>query len=84
MIVYGSLKLLKKIAEQVKDEADKELYDLPTIEKKLIQLQMQEELGEIPEDEYKEKEEQLLARYETAKQKEIDEAEAMIQQKEDE
>ncbi|UXR30031.1 gas vesicle protein GvpG [Staphylococcus simulans] len=84
MIVYGSLKLLKKIAEQVKDEADKELYDLPTIEKKLIQLQMQEELGEIPEDEYKEKEEQLLARYETAKQKEIDEAEAMIRQKEDE
>ena len=84
MIVYGSLKLLKKIAEQVKDEADKELYDLPTIEKKLIQLQMQEELGEIPEDEYKEKEEQFLARYETAKQKEIDEAEAMIQQKEDE
>ncbi|UXV42774.1 gas vesicle protein GvpG [Staphylococcus simulans] len=84
MIVYGSLKLLKKIAEQVKDEADKELYDLPTIEKKLIQLQMQEELGEIPEDEYKEKEEQLLTRYETAKQKEIDEAEAMIQQKEDE
>lgn len=84
MIVYGSLKLLKKIAEQVKDEADKELYDLPTIEKKLFQLQMQEELGEIPEDEYKEKEEQLLARYETAKQKEIDEAEAMIQQKEDE
>lgn len=84
MIVYGSLKLLKKIAEQVKDEADKELYDLPTIEKKLIQLQMQEELGEIPEDEYREKEEQLLARYETAKQKEIDEAEAMIQQKEDE
>ncbi|RIN56463.1 gas vesicle protein GvpG [Staphylococcus simulans] len=84
MIVYGSLKLLKKIAEQVKDEADKELYDLPTIEKKLIQLQMQEELGEILEDEYKEKEEQLLARYETAKQKEIDEAEAMIQQKEDE
>ncbi|UXR35059.1 MULTISPECIES: gas vesicle protein GvpG [Staphylococcus] len=75
---------MKKIAEQVKDEADKELYDLPTIEKKLIQLQMQEELGEIPEDEYKEKEEQLLARYETAKQKEIDEAEAMIQQKEDE
>ncbi|UXR34018.1 hypothetical protein MUA81_11595 [Staphylococcus simulans] len=54
------------------------------MEKKLIQLQMQEELGEIPEDEYKEKEEQLLARYETAKQKEIDEAEAMIQQKEDE
>ncbi|MDY5059882.1 gas vesicle protein GvpG [Staphylococcus simulans] len=84
MIVYGSLKLLKKIAEQVKDETDKELYDLPTIEKKLIQLQMQEELGEIPEDEYREKEEQLLARYETAKQKEIDEAEAMIQQKEDE
>ncbi|OHR55625.1 gas vesicle protein GvpG [Staphylococcus sp. HMSC070A03] len=75
---------MEKIAEQVKDEADKELYDLPTIEKKLIQLQMQEELGEIPEDEYKEKEEQLLARYETAKQKEIDEAEAMIQQKEDE
>ncbi|MGN5883441.1 MULTISPECIES: gas vesicle protein GvpG [Staphylococcus] len=84
MLIYGSIKTLTAIAKKVKEEADKELYDLPTIEQKLIQLQMMMELGEIPEDVYKEKEAELLARYETAKQKEIEEVEAMIEQKEDE
>ena len=84
MIVYGSLKMLKTIAKQVKDEADKELYDLPTIEQKLIRLQMMQELDEISEEDYKERESELLTRYEDAKQKEIDEVESMIEEKEEE
>ncbi|WP_381418440.1 gas vesicle protein GvpG [Staphylococcus hyicus] len=83
MLAYGSIKMLASIARKVKEEADKELYDLPTIEKKLIHLQMMAELGEIPEDVYKEQEEVLLARYEIAKQREIDKWEALIDEKEE-
>ncbi|PTG20831.1 gas vesicle protein GvpG [Staphylococcus chromogenes] len=83
MLAYGSIKMLTSIARKVKEEADKELYDLPTIEKKLIHLQMMAELGEIPEDVYKEQEEVLLTRYEIAKQREIDKWEAFIEEKEE-
>lgn len=83
MLIYGSIKTLTAIAKQVKEEADKELFDLPTIEQKLIQLQMMLELEEIPEDAYKEQEEELLARYEIAKQREIDRLEALTEKKED-
>ncbi|XVL18033.1 gas vesicle protein GvpG [Staphylococcus equorum] len=84
MIFSGPIRMLTMIAKEVQKETDKELYDLPTIEQKLIHLQMMLELGEIPEDVYKEKEEELLARYEIAKQREIDEWETFIEQKEDE
>lgn len=83
MLAYGSIKMLTSIARKVEEEADKELYDLPTIEKKLIHLQMMAELGEIPEDVYKEQEEVLLTRYEIAKQREIDKWEAFIEEKEE-
>ncbi|MCD8904247.1 gas vesicle protein GvpG [Staphylococcus chromogenes] len=83
MLAYGSIKMLTSIARKVKEEADKELFDLPTIEKKLIHLQMMAELGEIPEDVYKEQEEVLLTRYEIAKQREIDKWEAFIEEKEE-
>lgn len=84
MITYASIKTLTTIAKKVKEEADKELFDLPTIEKKLIHLQMMMDLEEITEEAFKEQEAELLARYETAKQREIDEWEALIEQKEDE
>ncbi|MCO4344505.1 gas vesicle protein GvpG [Staphylococcus agnetis] len=71
MLAYGSIKMLTSIACKVKEEADKE------------HLQMMAELGEIPEDVYKEQEEVLLARYEIAKQREIDKWEALIDEKEE-
>ena len=65
----------------MKEEADKELYDLPTIQQKLIQLQMMFELGDIPEDVYKAKEEELIIRYETAKRLEMEQWEQLTERK---
>ncbi|WP_078392693.1 gas vesicle protein GvpG [Shouchella patagoniensis] len=66
------INLLIKVGEKVKEEADKELFDLPSIQQKLIQLQMMYELDEIPEEAYKEKEQELLIRYEVAKERELE------------
>ncbi|WP_332698357.1 gas vesicle protein GvpG [Halalkalibacter lacteus] len=80
-VVSAPINLVLKIGEKVKEEADKELYDLPTIQQKLIQLQMMYELGEIPEEAYIEKEEELLMRYEAAKRFEIEQWEQMAKKK---
>lgn len=80
-LVSAPINLVIKIGEKVKEEADKELYDLPTIQQKLIQLQMMYELGEIPEEVYKEKEEDLILRYEMAKRMEMQQWEEMTKKK---
>jgi transcription initiation factor IIE alpha subunit len=80
-IVSSPINLVIKIGEKVKEEADKQLYDLPTIQQKLIQLQMMYELGEIPEAAYKKKEEDLLLRYEMAKRLEMEQWEQMTKRK---
>jgi len=66
------LNLVVKVGEQVKEEVDKELYDLDQIQKKLIHLQMMYELEEVSEEVYKAQESELLARYETAKKREME------------
>ncbi|MGG3572932.1 gas vesicle protein GvpG [Bacillus gobiensis] len=71
------MNLVIKVGEKVKEEADRELYDLDFIQQKLIRLQMMYELEEISEKVYKEKEEELLMRYEVAKARELEEWEAM-------
>ncbi|WP_221567452.1 gas vesicle protein GvpG [Alkalihalobacillus sp. TS-13] len=81
-LVTSPMNLVIKVGEKVKEEVDKELHDLPTIQQKLIQLQMMYELEEIPEDVFKEKEEELLQRYEIAKQKEMEQWEEMTKKKE--
>jgi hypothetical protein len=73
--------LIIKVGEKVKEEADKELYDLTTIQNKLIQLQMMYELEEIPEEVYKNKEQELLIRYEKAKRIEMQQWEEMTKKK---
>jgi hypothetical protein len=80
-LVSAPINLVIKIGEKVKEEADKELYDLPTIQQKLVQLQMMYELGEIPEEVYKEKEEELILRYEMAKRMEMQQWEEMTKKK---
>lgn len=79
-MLFMPIKAVIKIAEKVKEEADKELYDLPTIQQKLIQLQMMYELEEVSEEVYKEQEEELLARYEVAKQREMEQWENLTKQ----
>lgn len=80
-LVSAPINLVIKIGEKVKEEAEKELYDLPTIQQKLIQLQMMYELEEIPEEVYKEKEEDLILRYEMAKRIEMQQWEEMTKKK---
>jgi hypothetical protein len=80
-LVSAPINLVIKIGEKVKEEADKELYDLPTIQQKLVQLQMMYELGEIPEEVYKEKEEELILRYEMAKRMEMQQWEEVTKKK---
>jgi hypothetical protein len=80
-LISAPINLFIKIGEKVKEEADKEHYDLPTIQQKLIQLQMMYELGEIPQRAYKDQEEELLLRYETAKHIEMDKWEQMTKKK---
>ncbi|WP_082231976.1 gas vesicle protein GvpG [Halobacillus massiliensis] len=65
--------LIKKVGEHVKEEVDKEFYDIEHIQQKLIHLQMMYELEEVSEEVYKEQEEELLQRYETAKRLEMEE-----------
>jgi len=80
-LASAPINLVIKIAEKIKEEADKELYDLPTIQQKLIQLQMMYELGDIPEAVYKEKEADLMLRYEIAKRLEMEQWGEMIKRK---
>jgi len=80
-LVSAPINLVIKIAEKVKEEADKEYYLLPTIQQKLIQLQMMYELGDIPEDAYKEKEQELIIRYEMAKRLEMEQWDELTKRK---
>ncbi|PAD22699.1 gas vesicle protein GvpG [Terribacillus saccharophilus] len=82
-LVSAPIKLLIKIGQKIKDEADKEYFDISAIQQKLIQLQMLYELEEISEEAYKEKEQELLLRYEVAKQRELDEWEKLAEEEED-
>jgi hypothetical protein len=80
-LVSAPINLVIKIGEKVKEEADKELYDLPTIQRKMVQLQMMYELGEISEAAYKAKEEDLILRYEMAQRMEMQQWEEMTKKK---
>lgn len=71
------INLIKKVGEHVKEEVDKEMYDLEHIQKKLIQLQMMYELEEISEEFYEQQEEELLVRYEVAKKLEMEQWERL-------
>ncbi|WP_101841867.1 gas vesicle protein GvpG [Halobacillus sp. Marseille-P3879] len=73
--------LLIKVGEHVKEEVDKEYYDLEHIQQKLIHLQMMYELEEVSEEVYKEQEEELLQRYETAKRLEMEQWENLTKRK---
>ncbi|MGO4886201.1 gas vesicle protein GvpG [Anaerobacillus sp. MEB173] len=59
-----------KVGEIIKEEVDQELYDIDFIQQQLIQLQMLLEMDEITEEDYQKREEDLLVRYEIAKERE--------------
>ncbi|MFS0728224.1 gas vesicle protein GvpG [Paenibacillus sp. 1P07SE] len=77
-LLTSPIQMVMKVGEKVQEEVHKELYDLSHIQQKLIQLQMMYELEEISEEAYKSMEEDLLTRYEIAKQLEMKQWEQRI------
>ncbi|ASF40484.1 gas vesicle protein GvpG [Halobacillus halophilus] len=75
------INLIVKVGEHVKEEVDKEMYDLDHIQKKLVNLQMMYELDEISQDVYEAQEEELLERYEVAKRMELEQWEEMTKRR---
>jgi hypothetical protein len=62
-----------KLGEKIQEEADKEHYHIPTIQQKLMELHTQYELGEVDEEAFTEREQELLHRYKIAKERERNE-----------
>lgn len=60
--VTGPLKGVVWIAEQVAEQAERELYDGEKVRGQLLELELRYDLGEISEEEYLAAEEVLLAR----------------------
>lgn len=64
-ILFAPLKGLVWLAEEVKKMGEKELFDDEEgIKTKLMELQFRFELDEISEEEYKQQEDELLAKLE--------------------
>ena len=61
-LLLAPIKGLHFIARQIQDMVDKEMNDETVIKQGLLELQMRRELGEVPDDEYAEREEELFAR----------------------
>ena len=62
------------IAEQLAEEAERELYDENRIKRELLQLELDEEEGRISEREREQKEGELLERLQIARERAAEEA----------
>jgi hypothetical protein len=65
------------VAEQLADEADRQLYDPERIRRELVQLAIDAEDGQIGPKEREAKEDELLERLAVARQREIEEQEVL-------
>jgi hypothetical protein len=59
--VTGPVKGLMWVAEKITEQTEKELYSEDTVRRKLLELEMRFDLGEISEEDYTAAEETLLA-----------------------
>jgi len=64
------------VAEQIAEEADRQLYDEENIKRELVQLELEREDGLITEEEQEYRERELLERLAVARQRSAAEAEA--------
>jgi hypothetical protein len=67
------IRSLIKLGEKIQEEVDQELNNIPYIQQQLIELHTLFELGEVDEETYALKEEELLQRYKIAKEREKNE-----------
>ncbi len=61
-ILLAPLKSVIWVARKIDEVVEKELFDKGQIKERLMELQLQLELGEISEEEFNRQEEELLAR----------------------
>jgi cytochrome c-type biogenesis protein CcmH/NrfG len=66
------------VAEQIAEEADRQLYDEDNIKRELVQLQLEREDGLISEQEQEYRERELLDRLAVARQRAAEEEEAAL------
>ena len=67
-ILLGPCKLVHWIGKKLYENAEEELTDESVIRQKLLEVQMRFELDEISEEEYREQEDDLMARMEAIRQ----------------
>ncbi|MGN6217210.1 MAG: gas vesicle protein GvpG [Solirubrobacterales bacterium] len=65
------------VAEQIADEADRQLYDEDNVKRELIQLEIDAEEGRLGPKERAAKEEELLDRLAVARRRQAEEMELM-------
>jgi len=65
-LLLAPVKMSIKIAEQIRDMAENELYGEDKIKEELLRLQLMLETGEITEEAYEESERALMKRLEEA------------------
>ena len=65
-LLLAPVKMFIKIAEQIRDMAENELYGEDKIKEELLRLQLMLETGEITEEAYKEAELTVMKRLEEA------------------
>jgi hypothetical protein len=66
----GPIKGVMWIAEQVAEQAERELYDPDRVRAKLMELELLYDMGEITEEEYLETEEILLEKMRVIRERE--------------
>ncbi len=71
-ILLAPLKGVIWLGKKINEVAEKELYDEGRIKEQLLALQQRLELDEISEEEYNQKEKELLTRLDTARKREED------------
>jgi hypothetical protein len=73
-LLLSPVKLAIKLAEQIMDMAEEELYGEDKIKEELLKLQLMLETAEITEEQYKEAERALMDRLEEAARRKQGEA----------
>jgi hypothetical protein len=65
------------VAEQIAEEADRQLYDEDNIKRELVQLEIDAEDGRVGPKEREAREDELLERLAVARQRQVEEQEAL-------
>ncbi len=69
-ILLAPIKGVKWLSEKMRDLAEKDLFDPDKIHEEFMNLQAKLDMGELSEEEYKEKEKELLDRLTKIREKE--------------